>query len=142
MLEKGTTLTNFYIILPLDILDTIGHCVKSVQIRSFFWSVFSRIRTEYREIRSISPYSAQMWENKDHKKSVFGHFSRNGKWYYCQWLRNYKSHKEKDVQSCIITNHFICDYNGPSKCIKNVSVDLSDTKTLILNEIVNLFLQN
>ena len=23
------------------------HCVKIVQIRSFFWSVFSRIRTEY-----------------------------------------------------------------------------------------------
>ena len=23
------------------------HCVKSVQIRSFFWSVLSRIRTEY-----------------------------------------------------------------------------------------------
>ena len=23
------------------------HCVKNVQIRSFFWSVFSRIRTEY-----------------------------------------------------------------------------------------------
>ena len=29
------------------------HCVKSVQIRSFFWSVFSRIRTEYREILRI-----------------------------------------------------------------------------------------
>ena len=26
------------------------HCVKSVQIGSFFWSVFSRIRTEYEEI--------------------------------------------------------------------------------------------
>ena len=26
-----------------------SHCVKSVQIRSFFWSVFSRIRTEYGE---------------------------------------------------------------------------------------------
>ena len=25
------------------------HCVKSVQIRSFFWSVFSNIRTEYGE---------------------------------------------------------------------------------------------
>ena len=25
----------------------ILHCVKSVQIRRFFWSVFSRIRTEY-----------------------------------------------------------------------------------------------
>ena len=24
-----------------------NHCVKSVRIRSFFWSVFSRIRTEY-----------------------------------------------------------------------------------------------
>ena len=35
----------------------ISHCVKSVQIRSFFWSVFSRTRT---------------WKN-----SIFGHFSRN-----------------------------------------------------------------
>ena len=25
------------------------HCVKSVQIRSYFWSVFSRIWTEYGE---------------------------------------------------------------------------------------------
>ena len=28
------------------------HCVKSVQIRSFFWSVFSCIRTEYGDLRS------------------------------------------------------------------------------------------
>ena len=28
------------------------HCVKSVQIWSYFWSVFSCIRTEYGEIRS------------------------------------------------------------------------------------------
>ena len=34
-----------------------NHCVKSVQIRSFFWSVFSCIRTR--------------------KDSVFGHFSRS-----------------------------------------------------------------
>ena len=26
------------------------HCVNSVQIRSFFWSVISRIRTDYGEI--------------------------------------------------------------------------------------------
>ena len=26
--------------------------MKSVQLRSYFWSVFSRIRTEYGEIRS------------------------------------------------------------------------------------------
>ena len=30
------------------------------QIRSFFWSVLSRIRTKYGEIGSISPYSVQM----------------------------------------------------------------------------------
>ena len=28
------------------------HCVKSVQIRSFFWSVFSRFRTESGDLRS------------------------------------------------------------------------------------------
>ena len=28
------------------------HCVKSVQIRSFFWSVFSCIRTEYGDLWS------------------------------------------------------------------------------------------
>ena len=28
------------------------HCVKSAQIRSSFWSVFSCIRTEYRKIRT------------------------------------------------------------------------------------------
>ena len=39
--------------------------VKNVQIRSFFWSVFSCIRTEYGEIRSISPYSVRMQENTD-----------------------------------------------------------------------------
>ena len=35
--------------------STVKHCMKSVQIRSYFWSVLSRIRTEYGEIRSISP---------------------------------------------------------------------------------------
>ena len=43
------------------------HCVKSVQIRSYFWSEFSRIRTEYGEIRSISPYLVLMRENTDQK---------------------------------------------------------------------------
>ena len=40
------------------------HCVKSVQIRSNFWSVFSRIRTEYGEIPT---YSVRMQENTDRK---------------------------------------------------------------------------
>ena len=47
------------------------HCVKkSVQIRIYFWSVFSRIRTEYGgilRILRISPYSVRMRENTDQK---------------------------------------------------------------------------
>ena len=53
------------------------HCVKSAQIRSYFWSVFSRIWTEYGEIQSISPCSVQMRENEDQNNSDYGHFSRN-----------------------------------------------------------------
>ena len=37
-------------------------CVKSVQIRSYFWSVFACIQSEYRKIRTKND-------------SVFGHFS-------------------------------------------------------------------
>ena len=47
------------------------HCVESVQIRSFFWSVFSRIRSEYGEIQT-------------RKNSVFGHFSRSVFFHKCK----------------------------------------------------------
>ena len=40
------------------------HCVKSIQIQNFFWSIFSYIQSEYRKIRT-------------RKNSVFGHFSRS-----------------------------------------------------------------
>ena len=41
-----------------------NHCVKSVQIRSFFWFVFSRTFSEYGKITT-------------RKDSVFGHFSHS-----------------------------------------------------------------
>ena len=44
------------------------HYFKTVQIRSFFWSVFFRIRTEYGKILRISPYSVRKRENTDRKK--------------------------------------------------------------------------
>ena len=50
------------LIMPLVV--TLKHSVKSVQIRSFFWAVFSCIRTEYRKIQTT-------------KNSIFGHFSRS-----------------------------------------------------------------
>ena len=53
------------------------YCVKNAQIPSFFWSVFSRIRTEYGEIFRISPYSVQMQENIDRKKlRIWTHFTQ------------------------------------------------------------------
>ena len=46
------------------------HCMKSVQIRSIFWSVFSCIQSEYRKIQT-------------RKYSVFVHFSCSGNFTYC-----------------------------------------------------------
>ena len=43
----------------------------------FFWSLFSRIRTEYGDIWSISPYSIRMRENTDQRNSEYKHFSRS-----------------------------------------------------------------
>ena len=43
----------FICILNVFYLYHLFHCVKSVQIRRFFWSVLSRIRTEYGEILSV-----------------------------------------------------------------------------------------
>ena len=41
----------------------------------FFWSVFSRIQTEYGEVLRICPYSVRMQENTDQKNSEYGHYS-------------------------------------------------------------------
>ena len=43
-------------------------CAKNVQIRSFFWSVFSNIYTEYEYLRGKSLYSVQIRENTDQMK--------------------------------------------------------------------------
>ena len=48
-----------------------------VPVFRVFWSVFSRIRIEYGEIRSISPYSVRMRENTDQENSEYGHFLRS-----------------------------------------------------------------
>ena len=52
------------------------HCVKC-PYSEFFWSVFSRNRTEYGEILRISPYLVQMPENTGQKSSEYGHFLRS-----------------------------------------------------------------
>ena len=57
----------------LNMLLLIAH--EKCPYSEFFWSVFSRIRTEYGEILRISPYSVRMRENTDQKNSENGHFS-------------------------------------------------------------------
>ena len=52
----------------------------------YIWSAFSRIETEYVEIRSISPYSLQMRENADQKKSEYEHFSRSVPRVTMKWI--------------------------------------------------------
>ena len=47
------------------------HCMKSFQIRIFFWSVFSCIWTEYGDLPSKSRYSVRIQENTDQKKLRF-----------------------------------------------------------------------
>ena len=42
--------------------------MKNVQIRRFFWYVFSCIWTEYGDLLCESPYSFRIQENKDQKK--------------------------------------------------------------------------
>ena len=45
--------------------------------KEIFQVRISRIRTEYGEIRSISPYSVQMWENTNQKKlRIWTHFTQ------------------------------------------------------------------
>ena len=49
-------------------VSSSSHWVKSIQIRSIFWSVFSYIQTEYRDLcRKFSNW-VQIQENTDQKK--------------------------------------------------------------------------
>ena len=86
-----------------------------------FWSAFSRIRTEYGEIRSISQYSARMREITDQKNSECGHFSRSDK----------RKHK---IASCGISNLAI------SKCGCKIFLYLRKSNDLFLKNFCLKFL--
>ena len=66
--------TIFFVIIFLPGLLTLR---EKSQFSELFWSAFSRIWTEYGEIRSIFPYSVRMRENANQNNSEFGHFSRS-----------------------------------------------------------------
>ena len=58
------------------------HFVKSVQIRSIFWSVFSPIRTEYGDLLLKSLYSVWIRENTPLKR-------------WCRGVRRFKSYTRR-----------------------------------------------
>ena len=69
-------------------------CVKSVQIRSYFWSEFSFILTEYRDLRRKSLYSVQIQENTDEKKlRIWTFFTQ------CQYEKTFRS-KTRSSKIC------------------------------------------
>ena len=78
--SKKTLLAEAMLSLVLSKILKLTLREKSPQ-SEFFWSVFSRIRVEYRETRSIFQYSVQMWENTDQKTSEYGHFLGSVKWW-------------------------------------------------------------
>ena len=58
-------------VLRAWITTKIKNCVKNVQIRSYFWFVFSCIRTEYGDLL------VRIQKIRTRNNSVFGHFSRS-----------------------------------------------------------------
>ena len=52
-------------------------CVKSIQIQGFFWSVFSCIRTEYKDLLRKSLSSVSIQENTGWTRKNSRHFSRS-----------------------------------------------------------------
>ena len=65
----------------MTLKDTVTHYVKS-PYSELFWSAFSRIRTKYGEMRSISPYLVRMREYADQNNSEYGHFLRTDRPYF------------------------------------------------------------
>ena len=47
------------------------HCVKNFGIRNFSWAIFSCIRTEFRDLQSMSPHT---WKNKTGRTPSLGAF--------------------------------------------------------------------
>ena len=48
-----------------------------IQVREYFWSIFSLIRVVYGDLRNKCPYSVRMDENTGKKNSESGHFLRS-----------------------------------------------------------------
>ena len=67
--------TSFYLPINLKLCTEVAQR-QMCPYSELFWSAFSRIWTEYGEIRSISPYPVWKRENAVQNTSEHGHFLR------------------------------------------------------------------
>ena len=118
---------------------------KQCPYSEVFWYAFFRIRTEYGEIRSISPDSVQMRENADQNNSEQGNFSRSAINYFCKTLHRrgltgfFEIHlflrKFSEEKSCNNTTVFcqICRmyYNLLIETLSNFRIQLYEKYTVI-----------
>ena len=58
---------NLSLFFSQNFSNSNSHCVKSIQIRNYFCSVFSCIRPEYGNLLRKSPYSVLILKNMDQK---------------------------------------------------------------------------
>ena len=93
ILMKSITLYFVLLIRGLyPVFKTI--CLFNLSLRvkcpysELFWFVFSRIRTEYWQLRSISTYAIQMRENTNQNNSEYGHFLRSVCNFWHKYLEN------------------------------------------------------
>ena len=81
------------------------HCVKIIQIRSFFWSVFSRIRTEYGP--EITPYLDTFHALVIHKHShIFVSSAKTATYVYNRFTTSFytKDHKTHQARTNLNSN--------------------------------------
>ena len=73
--------------ISLISIKVIFQCVKSVQIRSYFWSIFSCIWTEYEDLLRVQFECRKIGTRNN---SVCGHFSHSvgmDLWLFCKGVR-------------------------------------------------------
>ena len=123
----------------------LRHCVKSVLIRIYFWSVFSCILTEYRDLWSIqSKYKKIRTRNN----CLFGHFSRSEGDYvsanlfifYLTKALDSSKHDDHDYRSTIVkprahisNDHQYVYINDEISLKMEYAVDMSHTSSDMRN---------
>ena len=85
-------LQSYFISISLNRIALRKQCPYS----QLFWSVCPPIQTEHIEIKSIFPYSVQMWENTGRNNFEYRHILRSvNYYYYSHYFLHEVSHQEK-----------------------------------------------